>query len=193
MSVRFSCCFAKFVAVSGNQLECEVIMSLLYPTIMLRRVTGITPEMLRKLGVKALILDADNTLTTHNNPVPDSDVLLWLDTMRENGIKLVIVSNNNDRRIRPFAQQMNLDYTANALKPLTRGFTATARRLGLMPREIAVVGDQIFTDILGGNLFGAPTILVEPMEPETGPLFRFKRKLEVGILRRYRQKRGAGT
>lgn len=161
-------------------------MSFFYPTIALHRVSEITPGLLKKRGIKALLLDADNTLTTHNNPLPDQDVQLWLGRMREAGIKMVIVSNNHHKRLKPFAATLELGYTARALKPLTYGFRATAKRLGLAPKEIAVVGDQIFTDILGGNLFGSTTILVEPMEPETGPLFRLKRKLEVGILRRYR-------
>lgn len=136
----------------------------------------------------ALILDADNTLTTHNNPVPDKDVISWLEQMKQSGVQLVIVSNNSGRRIQPFARQLGLPYTARALKPLTWGFRRTVQELGLPARQVAVVGDQIFTDILGGNLFGSPTILVEPMEPETGPLFRLKRKVEKKILRAYRRK-----
>jgi HAD superfamily phosphatase (TIGR01668 family) len=158
---------------------------LFYPTILLHRVTEITPQFLRRLGVKALILDADNTLTTHNNPEPDADVLLWLREMKGQGIRLIIASNNSDGRIRPFAEKLGLDFVARACKPLPVGISASAKRLGLTRREVAVAGDQIFTDILGGNLFGCATILVEPMLNESGPFFRFKRKLERSILRRY--------
>lgn len=165
-------------------------MSVFYPTVTRRRVTDISPGLLRKLGVTALFLDADNTLTTHNNPRPADAVLGWLDTMRAEGIALVIVSNNSEERIRPFAKRLGLEYTARACKPLTLGFSRTARELGLRPRQIAVVGDQIFTDIVGGNLFGAPSILVKPMEPEDGPFFRLKRRLEKRVLRRYRVVRG---
>lgn len=167
-------------------------MSLLYPMLARKRVTGITPELLKRLGVKALLLDADNTLTTHNNPRPAPEVMGWLERMRKSGIKLVMVSNNYERRVRPFAAKLGLTYTANACKPLPWGFARAAKQLGLVPRRTAVVGDQIFTDILGGNLFGAVTILVEPMQPETSVLFRLKRRLEVVVLRRYqRQRRNA--
>lgn len=162
---------------------------MLYPTILLHRASHITPHMLKKMGVHALVLDADNTLTTHNNPEPAGEMIVWLDKMRAAGIQLVIVSNNNSRRIQPFAARLGIGYTAMACKPLTIGFSRTARRLGLHAKEIAVVGDQIFTDILGGNLFGAVTILVEPMEPESGLLFCLKRKLEVKILQRYRSRK----
>lgn len=116
-------------------------------------------------------------------------MLAWLEKMRAHGIRLVIVSNNNDRRIRPFAEQLGLAYTANALKPLVFGFRRTAKKMGLSGRQIAVVGDQIFTDILGGNRFGAVTILVEPLQPETGLFFRLKRRLELRVLRRYRKRK----
>lgn len=160
-------------------------MSKFYPDLVLHRISELTPAMLAQLGVTALILDVDNTLTTHNNPVPDSDVLLWLKSMGSSNIRLVIVSNNSDERVAAFAKMLGLGYTANALKPLKKGFAQTAAKLRLPPQKIGVVGDQIFTDILGGNLFGAKTILVAPMEPETGPFFRLKRKLEVLVLRGY--------
>lgn len=164
-------------------------MSVFYPTITLRRVTEITPELLGRLGVRALILDADNTLTTHNNPLPDKDVLAWLGIMKQRGVRLMIASNNSDGRIRPFAETLGLDYEARACKPLTFGLSAAAKRMGCTRREVAVVGDQIFTDIMGGNLYGCPTILVEPMRSESGPFFRLKRRVEVGILQRYRRQK----
>ena len=153
------------------------------PKIMLRSVTGITVEILQKLCVGALILDLDNTLTTHNNPVPDSRVLEWLDRMKSAGIKLVLVSNNREKRVLPFAGELGLTYTANAMKPLTMGFKRTAKRMGLKPGSIAVVGDQLFTDIIGGNIFGSPTILVQPMQAESGPFFRLRRKIERRLLK----------
>jgi len=167
-----------------------LFLSIFHPTILLHRIYEIEPQRLRQWGVTTLVLDVDNTLTTHDNPVPNQDVLRWLEQMKALGMKLVILSNNYAQRVEPFAKRLGLDYTARAWKPLSKGFRETARRLKVAPAEMAVVGDQIFTDVLGGNLFGAKTILVEPMEPETGLGFRLKRRLEKGILRRYRQKRG---
>jgi HAD superfamily phosphatase (TIGR01668 family) len=155
---------------------------------MLKRVSEITPGVLQSLGVRALLLDVDNTLTTHNNPIPDSGALKWLAEMKEAGILVCLASNNRTRRVRPFAESLGAGYVANACKPLPVGFIRAARRLGLPARAFAVVGDQIFTDILGGNLFGARTILLEPIEFETGPFFRLKRRLEKGILKKYRLK-----
>lgn len=160
-------------------------MSIFYPGVMLRRVSDISPEQLDALGISALILDVDNTLTTHNNPIPDADVLKWLDIMRGHGIKLMIASNNSSTRIKPFAGKLGMDYVAWAAKPLPVGFLRVSRRMGLKPENFGVVGDQIFTDTLGGNLFGAKTFLVEPMQPETGFFFRLKRKIEIPIKKAY--------
>lgn len=164
-------------------------MSIFYPTLLFHRISEITCETLDSLGVTALILDVDNTLATHNNPVPDKDVLLWIERMRRNGIHLVIASNNNRKRVAPFAKALSLDYAANSMKPLPIGFWRTSKQLRIPPEQIGVVGDQIFTDILGGNLFRAKTFLVEPMQPESGWFFRLKREIEIIILNNYRKKK----
>ena len=159
--------------------------SAFFPNIYLKSITALTPALLRRLGVRGLILDVDNTLTTHDNPEPDAQVLRWLEVMRQQQIEMIILSNNRPRRVRRFAEILQMDFTANAKKPLACGFRRAAARLGLSKDKIAVVGDQIFTDILGGNLFGAKTILVRPLEPEKALFFRLKRWLERDILRAY--------
>ncbi len=164
-------------------------MSLLYPTVMLERVSDITPGLLKRLGVKALLLDVDNTLATHNGPEPAPGVLEWLDLMRAAGILVCLASNNGGRRVNAFATALRADCVARSLKPLPVGFFRAAKRLGLPARRFAVVGDQIFTDVLGGNLFGAKTILLKPLKPENGSFFRIKRRMETGIIQRYRNKK----
>ena len=164
-------------------------MSVFYPVFMRRHVTDITPEMLRSHNIKALLLDVDNTLTTHNHPEVGRGILGWMSHMRREGIHMMLISNNSDSRVRPFAGKLQIQYTANAAKPLPMGFLRAIKKLGLKNNQVAVVGDQIFTDILGGNLCGCLTILVEPMEHEEGPFFRFKRRLELNILRKYRSGR----
>ena len=163
-------------------------MSLLYPTAMFERITELTPDILRELGVDALMLDVDNTLTTHNNPNLEPEVLAWLEVMREAEIPLIIISNNSRKRVEPFARALGLDYIACAMKPLPFGYWRAAEHLGKSGWQTAVVGDQIFTDILGGRLCGVQAILLAPIEPEDGAFFRFKRKIEVVILRHYRKK-----
>ena len=157
-------------------------MSLLFPDIYLRTLTALTPALLGRWGIRGLVLDVDNTLTTHDNPRPDPNVLRWLKTMRDHHIEMVILSNNTPRRVQPFANELRMGFVASAGKPFARGFRRAAAKLGLPRNKIAVVGDQIFTDILGGNLWGARTVLVKPIQPENTRLFRIKRVIEREVV-----------
>jgi len=112
--------------------------------------------------------------------------------MKERGYPLAILSNNRTHRVRSFALQFGLDYTANAMKPLPGGFKEIARRWGKQPEEIALVGDQIFTDVLGANLFGCKCILVSPLQEESDVLFQIKRWMEKRILRQYERENRQG-
>lgn len=143
-----------------------------------RRVMDITVSFLRKNNVNGLVLDLDNTLTTHDNPKPADGVLDWIRTMKENSIKLMIVSNNHPLRVRPFADMLELDFVSEGRKPLTKGFREACARMSLPKREVAAVGDQIFTDVLGANIFGIKMLYVSPIQHETTKFFKVKRFLE---------------
>ncbi len=152
------------------------------PTLALNTVLDITPEMLGQINVRALILDLDNTLTTHNNPKPADGVLDWIKNMRDNNIKLMIVSNNKTARVTPFADMLGLEFVPSGAKPLPKGFLKAVEKLKLPRNQICAVGDQIFTDILGANFAGIKSIFVFPIEPEPGTLFRIKRAVERPLL-----------
>lgn len=151
-------------------------------TAAFRRVTEITPDILKKLGIRGLILDLDNTLTTHDNPVPGEGVLDWLDVMKKNNISLMIVSNNHPPRVKPFADMLGLEFVSEGKKPLTKGFREATDKMGLPKKYIAAVGDQIFTDVLGAGLFGVKMLYVDPIEHEKTTFFKVKRKCEKPFL-----------
>lgn len=164
-------------------------MALFYPTFYRRRITDVTVEDLHRLGIKGVLLDVDNTLTTHDNPNLDPAVSAWLAAMQAAGFTLIIVSNNRADRVAPFAQKIGLPYYARAKKPLPGGYRAAAAAMGLSAKDCVAIGDQIFTDILGANLAGMPCILLEPIQPEVEQrLIVFKRKLERPLLNSRRQK-----
>ena len=163
-------------------------MKIFYPRFSFRRVTDLTVEWLKGQGISALLLDVDNTLTTHNNPEVPAEVLDWLHEMRAAGMKLLLLSNNHPARVAPFAQKLGVGFIADAAKPLGGGVKRSQKVLGETPEGIALVGDQIFTDVLAGRLAGAVSILVEPIEPETAAFFRLKRRLEAPILKRYQRR-----
>lgn len=155
-------------------------------TAAFHRVTDITPGVLERMGVRGLILDIDNTLTTHDHPVPAEGVEEWLSSTREHGISAVIVSNNHEPRVKPFADLLGLDYVCEGAKPLKKGYAAAAEKLGLPKEQIAAVGDQIFTDVAGANIYGIKMLFVEPIEkePKKQRFIRFKRVLEKPFLPR---------
>ena len=139
-------------------------MPLFTPTIVFERITCITPEFLGARGLRALILDVDNTLTAHGSQELPPDVAAWLDTMRAAGVKLTIASNNMPGRVAPFAKRVGLEYQAFCCKPSPFGLRRARRAMGVSRREVALVGDQIFTDVFGGNRMGALTCYVQTLD-----------------------------
>lgn len=151
-------------------------------TAAFRKASDITPQKLKELGIKGLILDLDNTLTTHDNPVPADGILEWLDCMKKNNIRLMIVSNNHPPRVKPFADMLGLDFVSDGRKPLTKGFREASQKMNLPKNQLAAVGDQIYTDVLGANLYGIKMLYVQPIEHEKTNFFKFKRKMEKPFL-----------
>ena len=163
---------------------------ILTPEYVFRRIESITPEFLAQHGITALVLDVDNTLTADGSQVLDDSVRRWLDTMRAAGVKLTIASNNMPGRVAPFAKRVGLEYQAFCCKPSPFGLRRARRAMGVSRREVALVGDQIFTDALGANLYGIPVLLVQPMRQDTKATIRLKRALEKPVLARYYKKGG---
>ena len=161
---------------------------LLKPDIKLNRVTDISTDLLKKYGIKALILDVDNTLSTHHGEVLTDGLEDWLKCMREGGIGLVVLSNSKLARVKPFAAKIGLPFISMGLKPLPFKFSSALKVLGTKRRETAIVGDQIFTDTLGGNLYGVTTILLDPIKLESSKSFKFKRKIERAVYKIYKIK-----
>jgi HAD superfamily phosphatase (TIGR01668 family) len=135
---------------------------------------------LEAAGIRGLILDLDNTVVSWGGSEIAREHLAWVADARDRGFRLVMLSNNFSDRVTLIAQQMQIPFVASALKPLPTGFLAAVRRLGLPRRQIAVVGDQLFTDVLGARLCGLYSILTEPLgardHPVTG-FFRFFERL----------------
>ncbi|MBR2338945.1 MAG: HAD family hydrolase, partial [Clostridia bacterium] len=120
-------------------------MALLYPTLYRNRITDITVQDLEKLGVRGLLLDVDNTLTTHGSQHLSDEVSHWLAGMRRAGIAMTVVSNSWEWRVAPFAQRIGLRHISLSCKPLPFGFLRGVRRLGLKRSQCAAIGDQVFT------------------------------------------------
>lgn len=158
-------------------------MKIFNATIYHRRITEITVEELQQNGITALMLDVDNTLSTHHGTVLVRGLRQWLEMIQLGGIKLIVVSNSKHKRIAPFAKKVDLDFVSLACKPLPFGYKKAIKRIGCTAGEVAIVGDQLFTDILGANAIGIKSILVRPVKLETGWSFKVRRYFEKKILK----------
>ncbi len=159
---------------------------LLKPDIKLQKITDITTRLLNEYNIKALLLDVDNTMSTHHGTVLTEGLLEWIAQMQSAGIKLRVLSNSKKKRVEPFAQKIGLDYISLGLKPLPSGYIRGVKALGEKRRNTAIVGDQIFTDVLGGNAVGVKTILLTPIKAESGWSFRLRRRLERLVFKLYK-------
>lgn len=156
-------------------------MPFLLPTVAVSKIVEITPELLQTIAVKGLILDVDNTLAGHGDHVPFAGTIEWSHKMRKSGIRLIIVSNNTRTRVAPFAAQYDLPFLSRAMKPLPPAYRKACRQMQLNPRQVAVVGDQVFTDVLGANLSFVKSILLKPVTIEQSRSFRIRREWEKKI------------
>ena len=151
-------------------------MHIFQPTAVRERVTEITPQFLQSLGVRALLLDVDNTLATYTSHAPSPGALEWVKAMGEAGFRMIIISNNFKGRVGSFGAVFGLDTLSFALKPLPVGYLRAAKRLRVKPQECVIIGDQIFTDIVGANLCGMKSVLLSPIEPEAALVFSEKNR-----------------
>ncbi|MBQ1989124.1 MAG: YqeG family HAD IIIA-type phosphatase [Clostridia bacterium] len=161
---------------------------LLKPKIKLKRITDISLSILKKYDIDTLILDVDNTMSTHHGQVLTDGLSDWIDMMHKNNIGLIVLSNSKEQRVKPFAEKINLPYISLGLKPLPFGYFKALKKGGSKRKNTAIVGDQIFTDILGGNIVGVKTILLTPIKPEDGISFKIRRKIEKFLFKIYKIK-----
>ena len=161
-------------------------MSVFRPSLLKQDITAVSVEMLKEWGIKAVLLDVDNTLTTHNSQGLSLEVSAWLDAIKLAGITPLIVSNGKEHRVRPFADKLGFPFTASAAKPLPFGFLRAKRQLGLQKHQCVVIGDQIFTDVLGGKAAGMRVIQTLPLDTASDTVcIRFKRKLEKILMKHW--------
>jgi HAD superfamily phosphatase (TIGR01668 family) len=161
------------------------MLRLLVPHLRLQTVCQLTLARLGDLGLEALLLDVDCTLKRFRDERPAAEVVAWLEELRRGGIGLCLVSNGLDGRVRRFAEKLDLPYVSTALKPFPLGCRAALRKMKFPPERTAMVGDQVFADVMAARLAGLMSILVRPIHPEDEPWFtRLKRGPERYLLGR---------
>ena len=162
----------------------------IYPRLYCKNILEVTPETLKENNIKALILDVDNTLLDFDLNIIDG-LENWGKTMKENGIKCIILSNSNkETKVKMVADLLGIEYIKFATKPLKRGFKMAQKKLEIPNENIAAIGDQIFTDVIGANRMKMFSILVKPLAEKDLWMTRFKRPIEELVIKNYLKKIG---
>ena len=140
----------------------------LLPKRMTKALTDVTPELLRSQNIRLLMLDFDNTIVPYTTDVPTQTMERWLKNMNaQEDIQVCIVSNSRKDRVPRFCQEHGLDCITHAKKPFSKGIRACLTKFGLAPERCALVGDQIYTDVLGANSNKVQSILVKAIHNHT--------------------------
>lgn len=162
----------------------------IYPRLYCKNILEVTPEFLKENNIKALILDVDNTLLDFDLNIIEG-LEEWGKTMKENEIKCIILSNSNkETKVKMVADLLGIEYIKFAMKPLKRGFKMAQKKLEIPNENIAAIGDQIFTDVIGANRMKMFSILVKPLAEKDLWMTRFKRPIEELVIKNYLKKIG---
>lgn len=170
-------------------------MDSLMPKYRFKSVIDITVGDFRKMGAKAVALDIDNTICYDGTSEFIDGLFDWIKKMRSAEIKLIIISNAGAKRAKKVADELNIPFVARAKKPKTDKMIKSANDLGVDITEMAMVGDQLLSDIKGANRCGAIAVRVDPIRPETRFKYHFayRRRKEAPIIAEFEKLYGYGV
>lgn len=160
---------------------------MLYPDMYLDSIDKLNITELKGMGFKALIMDIDNTIIEWNIRVPDERSRKIISEALSEGMKVCLISNGTRDRVTEFAAALGVPYVYNAGKPRKSPYKKALKILDAVPEEVAAIGDQVFTDVLGGNRLGMYTILVSPLSTKETRWTGFMRRFEKLVLDRYKK------
>ena len=158
------------------------------PRAVAHTLAEIDPKVLVERGIRGVILDLDNTLVEWNTTLFGQGVRSWLDSARKAGLELCILSNSTAKRVSKVTTELKIPGLGRAIKPWGRSFRKAMEVLGTKPEETAVLGDQLFTDVYGGNRLGVYTILLVPLSNKELVTTRCVRKFERWLLSYFRSR-----
>lgn len=158
---------------------------ILIPDKIFDSINDISAQLLEKEGIKGLVLDIDYTLAPKSEPLPDDVVIEFIKNLKSAGIELYIISNNHKNRVSKFASAIDLKFICNGMKPFPRSFRKAAREMGLKAQEVAAVGDQIYTDIIGAHSAGMRAWLVTPNGVNKSLFNKLRRCFELPFVKSF--------
>jgi len=136
----------------------------LLPKAVAHDITQLTEEYLTHQGIRLLMMDFDNTIVPYTTDIPTAEFLQWLERMKKTDIQLCVVSNSKRNRVKIFCQKYGIDCITHAKKPFSKGIRECLKRYRIPASQCALVGDQIYTDVLGANGCGVCSVLVEAID-----------------------------
>ena len=157
-------------------------MNILRPDLFVDSIKDIPLEKLQQQGIKGFVIDLDNTITAWNSYEVAEEVMDWVIKAKSMGLALCIASNNHEKRVMKVAKILDLPFLSNAGKPRRKAFKKVLSISDIKADELAVIGDQIFTDVLGGNRMELYTILVVPISSSEFFGTRIMRRMERFVI-----------
>jgi len=155
-----------------------------FPNYYADKVSDLKIEFFKERKIKGILIDIDNTLIDYYENMTE-DTLKWVEKIKESGIKIRLLSNNNKDRVDRIGKRLGVNGIHYASKPRRKGFVAAMKNMQLRNHEICVIGDQLFTDVYGGNRLNIFTILVKQVHERDIWITKFKRPLEKRIMTLY--------
>lgn len=156
----------------------------LCPDLYMANILDVTPEMLQRMGIQGVICDMDNTIIPWDDDELAPEIVSWFESLKAAGFRLCLLSNGMQKRVSAIAHKLDIDGIPMAVKPRKIAFLKALDKLQVRQDEVVVIGDQVFTDILGGKRLGLKTILVKPMGKKELFWTLLIRRLERLVLRR---------
>lgn len=154
------------------------------PDVYQKSIYTVDYNKLKKNGIKFILFDLDNTLVPYSDKVPNKKIVELFTSLKEKGFRVMIFSNSSCKRLKPFKEQLNVECHHRAWKPSPKKFIKVLKDLKCTVSEVAIIGDQLLTDIYGGNRVGITTILVNPISKKDYWFTKINRHREKSLIKR---------
>lgn len=159
-------------------------MELYVPDIYKKSVNAIDYDSLKNNGIKCILFDLDNTLIPYKEKEAPQKIVELICKLKEMGFRVILFSNSGKRRVKRFVAPLNIEYYYRAWKPSTKGFYSILKKYNYNECDVAIVGDQIMTDVVGGNSAGITTILINPISKKDAFFTKFNRLREKKVIKK---------